>query len=381
MSLTLTALENLISFNTVSARSNLEIIAYIEAFLKSRGFRLHRLPSADGTKCGLYAEIGPEGAGLLLSGHTDVVPTEGQNWTKDPFRLTRDQGRLYGRGTTDMKAYLAAMLHAADLASRRRLKEPLKLVFSYDEEIGCVGIQQMLPRLAPLIGQPRACFVGEPTEMAVAIGHKGKAALKATCHGEAGHSSLAPRFVNALHLAADFAAALRALQEELASTGARDAAYDIPYSTVHIGLMSGGTALNIVPDRAELTFEYRHLPQDSAADLLARIKAAAKVTAAPHQARFSGAHIDVEQYNAYPGLDGTEEAEVTRAALALAQTNTALKVAFGTEAGFFAGLGVPTVVCGPGNMEGQGHKPDEYITEAQLAAAEAMLARAVETLC
>ena len=235
MSQTHDILERLIGFNSVSANSNLDIIDYIQDYLALRGFEIHRVPDDSGQKAGLYASLGPTGAGVMLSAHTDVVPVAGQNWTKDPFKLTREADRLYGRGTTDMKGYMASVMALADRASRTPLREPLKISFSYDEEIGCVGIQHMIGVLEKTIGLPRACFVGEPTEMQVAVGHKGKAALRATCHGQSGHSALAPNFVNALHLAGDFMAELRQLQDDLARNGTRDPAYAVPYSTIHIG--------------------------------------------------------------------------------------------------------------------------------------------------
>lgn len=375
---TLEILERLTGFDTVSRNSNLDLAAYAEGVLTGHGFAVTRIPSPDGSKTGLYAEKGPAGPGVLLSAHTDVVPVDGQDWTRDPFRLTREGERVYGRGTTDMKGYVASVLALAERAATADLKEPLKIVLSYDEEIGCVGIQEMLERLAPLTGSPRACFVGEPTEMQVATGHKGKAVLRAVCHGQSGHSALAPEFTNALHLAADFLSELRALQADFAANGARDAAYDVPYTTVHAGKMSGGTALNIVPDRAELTFEYRHLAADRAEDILARINAAADKASARYPA--PEARIEVEQYNAYPGFDVPPDSQVVAYARKLARSNSSTKVAFGTEAGFFAQLGIPTVVCGPGSMAGQGHKPDEYLELSQLAACDAMMDRLLEDL-
>ena len=375
---TLGVLERLVAFNTVSARPNADIVAYIEGYLRDRGARITRI--AQGDKAGLYAEIGPPGPGVLLSGHTDVVPVAGQDWTRAPFALTRDGNRLYGRGTTDMKGYLASMLAAADMASRGPLAAPLKLVFSYDEEVGCVGIQQMMDRLAPLMGTPRAAFVGEPTEMQVAIGHKGKAAFTAICRGQSGHSSLAPDFVNALHLAADFVTALRDVQDAQRQGGARDPAYDIPYSTVHVGTLEGGRALNVVPDRADLNFEIRHLPGDDPAALLARIRLAADTVSARYRTQWDGARIEIDEINGYPGLDIAPEDPVVATALALAETNRTTKMAFGTEAGVFAGQGIATVVCGPGSMAGQGHKPDEFITLDQLAACHRMMARIVADL-
>jgi len=378
MARTLEVLERLVGFDTVSDRPNASIIAYIDGFLRARGARITRIGQGD--KAGLYAEIGPPGSGILLSGHTDVVPVAGQVWTRAPFALTRDGDRLYGRGTTDMKGYLACMLSAADMASRGPLAAPLKLVFSYDEEVGCVGIQEMMGRLVPLMGCPRAAFVGEPTDMQLATGHKGKAAFAAICRGQAGHSSLAPDFVNALHLAADFVAALRDVQDELRQSGARDPAYDIPYSTVHVGTLAGGRALNIVPDRADLGFEIRHLAGDDPSELLAHIRRAAESVSARYRAEWDGAAIEVEQVAAYPGLDIAPDDPVVTTALALAGTDSTTKVAFGTEAGVFAGQGIATVVCGPGSMAGQGHKPDEFITLDQLAACHRMMARIVADL-
>ena len=375
MTLTLETLEKLIGFNSVSARSNLDIIAFIEDFLQNRGFRLTRIPDASGKKAGLFAEIGPSEGGVLLSGHTDVVPTEGQNWTKDPFRLSREEDRVYGRGTTDMKGYLAAMLTVADAAASRDLKEPLKLVFSYDEEIGCVGIQHMMPALKPLLGAPRMCLVGEPTEMQVAVGHKGKAAIRARCFGQNGHSALAPMFVNALHLATDFVAELRHIQAEYAQNGSQDAAYSIPYTTLHVGKLSGGMALNIVPDSAEVVFEYRHLAADDPEDIMDRIARAAEAIARKYRPDFAQADIVLDRYNAYPGLDVSQDARIAGIAQRLAENQSITKVAFGTEAGFFSNLGIETVVCGPGSMAGQGHKPDEYITLDQLDACDRMLMR------
>ncbi|WP_420567600.1 acetylornithine deacetylase [Thalassovita sp.] len=380
MSLTIDVLARLVAFDTVSARSNLCIIDFIEDFLADRGFRLQRIPDQTGEKSGLYAEIGPAGDGILLSAHTDVVPVEGQVWTRDPFSLTRDGDRLYGRGTTDMKGYVAAMLYAADLASKVQLSQPLKLVFSYDEEIGCVGIQNMIGQLAPLLGKPRACFVGEPTEMQVAVGHKGKAALRAICHGQTGHSALAPKFVNALHLATDMVSDLRGLQAWLQNHGAQDADYDIPYSTVHVGKLTSGTALNIVPDRAELTFEYRHLAADSSENILAKIHSAAEHICHRYRSAWPGVQIEIDRYNAYPGLDVAPTSQVVDTALTLANANGVTKVPFGTEAGFFAALGIPTVVCGPGSMERQGHKPDECIELSQLHSCEQMMQRIIDDL-
>ncbi len=378
---TLDILERLIKFESVSANSNLNIIDYIDKFLHTRGFSVYRIPSSDGKKAGIYAALGPkERAGIMLSAHTDVVPVTGQPWTTDPFNMTLKNARAYGRGTTDMKGYLASVLAMADRASHLRLREPMKIAFSYDEEIGCVGIQQMIGQLTKTIGLPRACIVGEPTQMQVAVGHKGKAALIASCNGQNGHSALAPSFVNALHLASDFIAGIRSLQNEFAMQGQQDSAYAVPYSTIHVGQLSGGIALNIVPDKAVLKLEYRHLLEDSSQELLNRIVKIAEAVATPYRDNFPQAKIDIDQYNTYPGLNVSKNNEVVPLVQGFAQSKECIKVPFGTEAGVFTQAGVPTVVCGPGSMEGQGHKPDEYVELAQLQACDAMMDRVLAEL-
>lgn len=371
---TLQILDRLIAFPTVSADSNLPLIGYAEDLLRNAGFDTLRLPDASGKKAGLVARIGPAGpGGIMLSAHSDVVPVEGQDWTRPQFRLTQEGDRLYGRGTTDMKGYLASMLSVALRGAD--WSRPLMLVISYDEEVGCRGIRQMLPDLQALGWRPELCLVGEPTSMRPAIGHKGKAAFLATCHGVAGHSSMAPRFVNALHLAADLLSVLRQSQDEFAASGAQDRAYDIPYSTVHAGRMQGGTALNIVPDKALVEFELRHLPSDDAAAFLSRIGAAMDRILADRYAGQAEAMVEIEMTNSYPGLDvATDDPAVARVT-DLCGTDQPIKVAYGTEAGFFADLGIATLVCGPGDMNAQGHKPDEYVSLGQLAECDAMMDR------
>ena len=374
---TLDILDRLIAFPTVSADSNLAIIDYIQDYLKTRGFEVHLIPDETGLKAGLFARIGPtEGSGVMLSGHTDVVPALGQNWTTDPFKMTVANGQAYGRGTTDMKGYLACVLALADRAAKVDLKEPLKIAFSYDEEIGCIGINSMINRVEDTIGLPRCCFVGEPTSMQVACGHKGKAALRAVCHGMNGHSAMAPKYLNALHLATDFVSELRELQGDYAQDGAQDSDYNVPYSTIHVAKITGGIALNIVPEKAVVDFEFRHLAADIPADILARVLAAAQKVSSSYQAQFPVAKIDVQQNFSYPGLDTDAKSEVVMYAQKLARVTDTTKVAFGTEAGYFsAHLGVPTIVCGPGSMEGQGHKPNEYIELSQLVACDEMFDR------
>ena len=375
MSVSLEVLERLVAFETVSARSNLDMIAYIEDFLRNRGFRVQRIADPDEPKAGLFAEIGPsvEG-GLLLSAHSDVVPVEGQDWSVSPFKLTRQEGRLFGRGTTDMKGFLAEMLALADAVRGLELKTPLKLLVSYDEEIGCVGISRMKKQLPSLLGRPRLAIVGEPTQMQVAIGHKGKRAYRADIRGEAGHSALAPQFVNALHVAVDFVGELRRMQKKVQQTGIRNDAYDVPYTTFHVGQLSGGTALNLVPDKATLVFEFRHLAEDDPDKIEAELQQAADVILAKFPL---AAQISLRSLAGYPGLSVAS----SDPAVSLVKSSGAgetTHVAFGTEAGVLSELGIATVVCGPGSMADQGHKPDEYVSEEQLVACSLMLRKVAD---
>ena len=381
MELVLSALERLVGFNTVSTQPNEALIDYAEGFCRERGAQTQRIASPRAGLCGLVARFGPdEDGGILLSGHTDVVPTAGQVWRYPDFALTREGDRLYGRGTTDMKGFLACMLAAGDSASRKPLRKPLTLVFSYDEEIGCVGLQEMQPALRAVLRQPRLCLVGEPTSMQVALGHKGKTALTAHCAGQSGHSALAPRFVNALHLANDFINAVRELQEWFKNNGAQDAGYTIPYTTLHIGRLAGGVALNIVPDSAEITLEYRYLPEDEDAQVEARLQEQAQQVVAAYHAQWAGAKIALTRTTAYPGLKVAPTSDAAKLALNFSGQNSATKVDFGTEAGALSAQGIAAVVCGPGSMEQQGHKPDEYIALAELQSCMVMLNRAIDSL-
>lgn len=374
---TLELLDRLVAFPTVSRDSNLELIDFVQHHLQGAGFEVARMPSPDGRKAGLFARIGPKVAGgVCLSAHTDVVPVDGQDWTRPPFVLTQDRSRIYGRGTTDMKGFLASALALAERASAQALATPLSLSISYDEELGCLGIQHMMPQIRALIGAPHAVIVGEPTSMQVATGHKGKTALKVTCHGEAGHSALAPDFLNAVHVAAHFIGQIQRLQTELAE-GPQDPAYSIPYATVHIGRIRGGEALNIVPAEAVLDIECRTLAQTPPTELVARIEALAHETRVAFRPELP---VRVEVVNAYPGLETDRAAPVVDWAVAMSGKAQATKVPFGTEAGFFAALDLPTVVIGPGDMAADGHKPDEGLAKAELAACDAMMGRILNDL-
>ena len=379
---TLDYLRALLGFVTVTRGPNLDLIDWVRGQLDAHGIAARVIRDDTGTKANLHAWVGPQGEpGIMLSGHTDVVPAEGQDWTVPPYAATERDGRVYGRGAADMKGFVACALAALVRARGLPLKRPLHLALSYDEEIGCVGVRRMLDALAAAPVRPSLCIVGEPTSMDVALGHKGKMALRAVCTGRAGHSALAPKALSAIHLACDFVDGLRGMQAELRQGGAQDADYEIPYSTVHVGCMHGGTALNIVPDRCTLDLEIRHLAGDDPAGLLARLAGHAERIAAAQRERFPEAGIALETVNAYPGLDTRPDDDAVGFVQALLPPGARrFKVAFGTEGGLFRqALDVPVVVCGPGSMD-QGHKPDEYVTLAQLRACDDFLARLTATL-
>jgi acetylornithine deacetylase len=371
-------LARLIGFDTVSANPNRALMDFVAGLLAEAGVPSRLIPDASGGKANLYATVGPAGAGgVMLSGHTDVVPVTGQAWTHPPFALTEVEGRYYGRGTADMKGFVAAALAAVIGAARRPLAVPLHLALSYDEEIGCMGVRSLIDMLEGAPVRPRFCIVGEPTGMQVATGHKGKVALRATCIGREGHSALAPMALNALHLAVDFVNAVRALQARVAATGLRDGDYDVPYSTIHVGKLNGGVQVNIVPNHAVADFEIRSLAGEDVEGLIDALRAAAEAIVAPLRAEFPEAAITVERLWDYPGLGTPSDAAVVNFVKALTGANGTMKVAFGTEGGLFdARLGIPTVICGPGSMA-QGHKPDEYVSLEQMARCEAMLAALV----
>lgn len=374
-------LDRLIAFDTVSHRSNMDMISYIQKILSDIGADVSLIKNADESKANLYATIGPKDrAGVLLSGHTDVVPVEGQNWSVPPFQLTQKNGRYYGRGTADMKGFLACTLSAAIKASQKDLKTPLHLAFSYDEEIGCIGVRSLIDMLRSAPIRPLFCIIGEPTGMAVATGHKGKTALHADCIGKEAHSALAPTGLNAIHLAADFVTELRKIQADIVANGAHDADYDVPYTTVHVGKINGGLVVNIVPNLCTLDFEIRNMVQDDPQSILTQMHEAADRIAKKVQSHTPEASIKITTTNTYPGLNTPTDANVVSFVKSLTGANGTIKVAFGTEGGLFdQDLDIPTVVCGPGSMA-QGHKPDEYVSVEQIQKCDAALGILIDRL-
>lgn len=378
-------LRELIAFPSVSLTPNADLMARVQALLSEAGIASTVVSDPqDASRCNLFASVGPQDTpGVLLSGHTDVVPAKGQPWTFPPFEATERDGRIYGRGSSDMKGFVACAVVAMINAARQPLKRPLLLALSFDEEIGCVGVRHLLRALEGKLPAPSLCIVGEPTLMKIGTGHKGKAAYRAMCCGQAGHSGLAPRFVNAIHTATDLITALREVQQELAESGPQEDGYDIPYSTVHVGTIRGGRALNIVPEECELDFEIRNVSEDDPAQILAHILEATRARMTANNAHPDAVPPDVRLINAYPGLATEDDSSAVRLLTSLLPPDTArTKVAFGTEGGLFRQQWdqTPVLICGPGSIE-VAHKADEYVEVSQIAACDLMLSRLTDYLC
>jgi acetylornithine deacetylase len=372
-------LEALVGFDTVSRNSNLALIDWVERYLARHEVPCRRFPDATGEKAALFATIGPTHAqGYVLSGHTDVVPVDGQAWSSDPFALRVRGGRAYGRGAADMKGFLACCLALVPEMVAAGLARPIHLAFSYDEEVGCVGVRPMLRWLEAEPVKPLGAFIGEPTGMQVVVGHKGKRSARIVVTGTSAHSSLAPLAVNAVQAGARIVARIADIAERLEREGARDALYDIAHSTGHVGMMHGGEALNIVPDRCEILFEFRTLAEDDPDALMEEVRAFALGEILPAMRRIDPrAAIEMDVFAGFSGLDTPPEAGIVSLAKHLSVRNDHAKVAYGTEAGLFTSIaGVPAVVLGPGAIA-QAHKPDEFIALSELQACLAMLGRLV----
>lgn len=353
-------LSKLIAFDTTSYKSNLDFILFIKELFEQNSIQVELNFNAEKNKANLLASIGPlDQAGIILSGHSDVVPIEGQQWDTPAFEATHKNGNIYGRGTADMKGFLACAVITMLKASKLELKRPLHLCISYDEEIGCIGVRGILDQLASTLISPIMCVIGEPTMMQLALAHKGKTVFRAQCCGEEGHSALAPNYVNAIHVASKLVESLQNVQQYLREQGQQDLGYDIPYTTVHVGKIAGGTALNIVPNSCVVDYEIRHLAQDNSLDIQQKIIENIK--------QDFQIHIDVEEVNQYPGLKTSSTIEAVQFIQKLLPESTSIgNISFGTEGGLLQGaLNCPVVVCGPGDIA-VAHKPNEYVAVDQL---------------
>ncbi|WP_332119041.1 acetylornithine deacetylase [Azorhizobium caulinodans] len=376
---TLDWLARLISFDTTSRNSNLPLIEAVEEFLTAEGIFFERVENTEEKKASLITTLGPRDVpGIVLSGHTDTVPVDGQEWTSDPFTVTERDGKLYGRGTCDMKGFLAVCLGMVAEMKAQPLKKPIHFAISYDEEVGCVGVRPLIEHMVAKGYKPEACIVGEPTSMQVVVGHKGKKSYATVITGAGGHSSRAPELVNAVEAGGRLVAKVADLSDRLAAEGRRDDLYDIPHSTAHVGTFHGGTALNIVPELATIDWEVRALPEDDVEALTGEIIAYATDTLEPvMKAKAPHTGIEFKLKSAFPGLSTSPDAPVAVLAKHFAGRNDHAKVAYGTEAGLFVEMaGIPTVVCGPGSIV-QAHQPDEYLEKNQLDACEAFIRRVI----
>ncbi len=378
---TIQIFNHLISYPTVSRDANINLIDYIADLISCDNVKPVIIKNKEKSKANLFASIGPKNSeGVMLSGHTDVVPIDGQDWTKPPFECTYENGLYYGRGTADMKGFVACAVNAFVKAKQLKLTNPLYLALSYDEEIGCLGVRSLINMMEDLKYKPSMCIVGEPTSMSIATGHKGKTALKAECIGVEAHSALAPTGTNAIHLACDLINEIRIMQKEIAEKGYKDDDYDIAYTTLHVGKISGGIVLNIVPNHTSVDFEIRNLVQDDPSIIIEKLKVKIALILNAARKTAPSADIKITITNEYPGLNTDINSEIVSFISSLTGSNNTIKVAFGTEGGLFSSkLSIPTIVCGPGSMN-QGHKPDEFVSEKQLIKCDRMLETLIDRL-
>jgi acetylornithine deacetylase len=373
-------LATLVGFDTTSAKSNLALIEFVEDYLKRYGIDSTRIPSPDGTKADLFVTISPAGkSGIGLSGHSDCVPVEGQNWTSDPFMLTERDGKLYGRGACDMKGFLACVLASVPLFKSRKLKEPIHIIISYDEEVGCTGVRPLIARLGRDLPRPRAIIVGEPTSMRVIDAHKRIDAYRTRVTGREAHSSMPEIGVNAIAAAAALIGELERLGADIA-TKQNDPRFEPPFSTISVGTIKGGTAPNIVPKTCEFQWQVRGLPSASPAEAPRDLAAFATTALLPRMQQVTQeAAVDTETQGSVPAFVARSHSEAVTLALELTGAEATHAVSYTTEAGLFEQAGCPSVICGPGNIA-QAHAADEYVTIAQLDACMVFLAGLADRL-
>jgi acetylornithine deacetylase len=376
-------MDKLVSFPTVSRDSNLDLIDFVEDYLNGYGVASTRVPNEDGTKAALYAHIGPEvDGGVVLSGHTDVVPVDGQAWDTDPFTVTERQGKLYGRGTCDMKGFDALALSAVPLALKRGIKRPLQIALSYDEEVGCTGAPPMIDHMVAM-GMPRAdtVVVGEPSMMKVVTGHKGTIGYQMHFRGFEVHSSLAPTGVSAIMMAAKLINWANDMNAKSAAKPVSALATDFvpPFTTLHVGTISGGTAHNITAKDCHFEFDFRIVPGEDIGDWHARLLAKVAELEAEMKAVRPEAGITAQQYFNVPGLVPEDQGHAEALVRQLTGENASNVVSYGTEAGQFQDRGYSAVICGPGDIA-QAHQPNEFISVDQFQQGEVFISRLVDML-
>jgi acetylornithine deacetylase len=374
-------LRTLVGFDTTSRESNLQLIEFVRDYLAGFDVPCELIYNAERSKANLFASIGPaEQPGIVLSGHTDVVPVDGQPWTVAPFELSEHDGKLFGRGTADMKGYIACVLALVPALGAADLRMPVHIALSYDEEVGCLGVRSLLAELEQRPVKPLLCIIGEPTELKPVLGHKAKLAMRCDVHGHPCHSAYAPLGVNAIEYAAELIGELGRIGQQLKAPEHHDARFDPPYSTVQTGVISGGKALNIVPADCRFDFEIRALPSQDPTQVAQQLQAYADQQVLPRMRAVSEhSAIRFSELSAYPGLATDSQSQAAELIAAFCGSREFGTVAFGTEGGLFDAAGIPTVVCGPGSMD-QGHKPDEFVSRAQLDACDAMLQRMLASI-
>ena len=375
-------IRKLVGFPTVSRDSNLELIHFVRDRLAALGAEARLTYNDERSKANLFATLGPRGKpGIVLSGHTDVVPVDGQAWDTDPFCVVEKDGKLYGRGTSDMKSFVAVVLALAPEFAQRGLKTPIHFSFSYDEEVGCIGVGRLIADLAQAGIKPQSCIVGEPTLMRPVIAHKGKKGFRCNVRGFACHSAYAPMGVNAVEAAAEAVAFLKSMARRHRDQGPYDRGFDVAHTTVHTGVMRGGTALNIVPHECTFDFEFRHLPGDDPDALFAEFRNYLDTSLVPEmRAVHADSGFEIVPLSVLPALDNGPEMEVVGLAQELSGNSDIGKVSYGTEGSQFQRAGIPTVVCGPGSIE-QAHKPNEYVAIEQVEKCEQFIRRLMNHVC
>jgi acetylornithine deacetylase len=369
-------LSTLVAFDSVSRNSNLPLIEWVEAYLDEHGVSHSRAPSPCGTKSNLLACIGtPIEGGIVLSGHTDVVPVDGQQWDTDPFTLTHKGDKLFGRGTSDMKSFLAVCLALVPHFQSLGRKKPIYLAFSYDEEVGCLGAPVLLAHMSKHIPAPEFVIIGEPTLMQVVTAHKGVLSFETIVHGLEAHSSQPHLGVNAVHYGCDLVHFLRELAREMAHSGKRDERFQPPHTTVHVGVIQGGTARNIIAKECRFVWEIRPLPNDDADAIVARFQAYADILRNEMRQQFKDADIVTRPMSRMTGVTLPAKGErACQHVMLCAHTNQQHAVSFGTEAGVFQDHQIPAIICGPGSID-QAHKPNEWIELSQIDACVEFLLR------
>lgn len=382
---TIDIIRRLIGFDTVSRKSNLGLIEWMRDHLADLGVKSRLTYDAGGGKANLFATLGEaEGPGLVLCGHTDVVPVDGQPWDTDPFRAEiregEEAGRIYGRGSCDMKSFIACVLAATPKLLAAKLKSPVHLAFTYDEEVGCIGVMTLLADLEREGIRPAGCIVGEPTSMQVMTAHKGQRVYRCCVRGVEAHSSLAPFAVNAIEYAARMVSFIRDVAQEARTTGPRDEKFAVPHTTMQTAMIAGGTAPNIVPRDCEFQFDMRYLPGTDPSGFIERIERYAQTSLVPEMRTVSpDAGIRLELLAEAPDLNTPDDDRLAYLGARLTGNAALGRVGFATDGGHFHRAGVPTIVVGPGSIE-QAHKPNEFIELEQVAQCERFLVRLREDL-